>query len=62
MLNDLDQFCALDDEREGENLIWSINNSSDVFNQFKSKSFKASKLSHYSWFLHTVHYVTSSPN
>ena len=34
-------------ERDGINYFWSIKNSNDVLNQFKSKNFQASKLSTY---------------
>ena len=34
-------------ERDGINYFWSIKNSNDVLNKFKSKSFQASKLSTY---------------
>ena len=34
-------------ERDGINYFWSIKNSSGVLNKFKSKNFKASKLSTY---------------
>ena len=34
-------------ERDGINYFWSIKNSNDVFNKFKSKNFQASKLSTY---------------
>ena len=34
-------------ERDGINYFWSIKNSNDVLNKFKSKNFKASKLSTY---------------
>ena len=34
-------------ERDGINNFWSIKNSNDVLNKFKSKSFQASKLSTY---------------
>ena len=41
------------------NYFWSIKNSNDVLNKFKSKNFQASKLSTYDFF-YTVYYVTSS--
>ena len=34
-------------ERDGINYFWSIKNSNDVLNEFKSKNFQASKLSTY---------------
>ena len=34
-------------ERDGINYFWSIKNSNDVLNKFKSKNFQASKLSTY---------------
>ena len=34
-------------ERDGINYLWSIKNSNDVLNKFKSKNFQASKLSTY---------------
>ena len=34
-------------ERDGINYVWSIKNSNDVLNKFKSKKFQASKLSTY---------------
>ena len=34
-------------ERDGTNYFWSIKNSNDVLNKFKSKNFQASKLSTY---------------
>ena len=34
-------------ERDGINFFWSIKNSNDVLNKFKSKNFQASKLSKY---------------
>ena len=34
-------------ERDGINYFWSIKNSNDVLNKFKSKNFRASKLSTY---------------
>ena len=34
-------------ERDGINYFWSIKNSNEVLNKFKSKNFKASKLSTY---------------
>ena len=34
-------------ERDGINYFWSIKNSNDVLNNFKSKNFQASKLSTY---------------
>ena len=34
-------------ERDGINCFWSIKNSNEVLNKFKSKNFKASKLSTY---------------
>ena len=32
-------------ERDGINYFWSVKNSNDVLNKFKSKNFQASKLS-----------------
>ena len=34
-------------ERDGINYFWSIKNSNDVLNKFKSKNYQASKLSTY---------------
>ena len=34
-------------ERDGINYFWSIKNSNDVLNKFKSKNFQVSKLSTY---------------
>ena len=34
-------------ERDGINYSWSIKNSNDILNKFKSKTFQASKLSTY---------------
>ena len=34
-------------KRDGINYFWSIKNSNDVLNKFKSKNFQASKLSTY---------------
>ena len=36
-------------ERDGINFFWSIKNSDDVLNKFKSKNFQASKLSTYNF-------------
>ena len=36
-----------DYERDGINYFWSIKNSNDILNKFKSKNFQASKLSTY---------------
>ena len=38
-------------ERDGINYFWSIKNSNDVLNKFKSKNFQASKLSTYDFFI-----------
>ena len=40
-------------------IFWSIKNSNDVLNKFKSKNFQAFKLTIYDFF-YTVYYVTSS--
>ena len=37
-------------ERDGINYFWSIKNSNDVLNKFKSKNFQASKLSTYDFY------------
>ena len=36
-------------ERDGMNYFWSIKNSNEVLNKFKSKNFQASKLSTYEY-------------
>ena len=41
-------------ERDGINYFWSIKNSNEVLNKFKSKTFQASKLSTYDFFLHCI--------
>ena len=49
------KYCETTYESEGKNLFWSITNSSEVLNKFKSKCFKASKLSIYDFFtLYTI--------
>ena len=37
-------------ERDGINYFWSIKNSNDVLNKFKSENFQASKFSTYDFF------------
>ena len=39
------RYCETVYERDVINRFWSIKNSSEVLNKFKSKDFKASKLS-----------------
>ena len=39
------KYCETIYERDGINLFWSIKNSNEVLNKFKSKDFKASELS-----------------
>ena len=41
------RYCDTVYERDGINYFWSIKNSNDVLNKFKSKNFQASKLSTY---------------
>ena len=41
------KYCETVNERDSINLFWSIKNSNEVLNKFKSKGFKASKLSTY---------------
>ena len=41
------KYCDAIYERDGINLFWSIENSTEVLNKFKSKGFMASKLSTY---------------
>ena len=41
------RYCDTVYERDGINYFWSIKNSNDVLNRFKSKTFQASKLSTY---------------
>ena len=41
------KYCETIYERDGINLFWSIKNSNEVLNKFKSKDFKASELSTY---------------
>ena len=48
--NHLTQYCEIIYERDVINLFWSIKNSKDVLNKFKSKRFKASKLYTYDFF------------
>ena len=43
--------CETIFERDGINLFWSIKNSNEVLNKFKSKDFKASKSSAYDFSL-----------
>ena len=45
-------------ERDGINYFWSIKNSNDVLNKFKSKHFLASKLSTYDFsILYTTYLI-----
>ena len=53
------KYCETIYESDGINLSWSIKISNEFLNKFKSKGFKASKVSTYN--LHTVYYVTTSP-
>ena len=45
--NHLIKYCETIYERDGINLFWSIKNSNEALNKFKSKGFKALELSTY---------------
>ena len=45
--NHVIKYCTTVYERNGKNLFWSINNSGEILNKFKSRGFLASDLSTY---------------
>ena len=48
--NHVIKYCTTVYERNGKNLFWSIKNSGEILNKFKSRGFLASGLSTYDFF------------
>ena len=52
--NHVIRYCEKVYERSGKNLFWSIKNSGEVLNKLKSRGFRATSLSPYDFFPHSI--------